>query len=114
MPHTQARRVRVRVMRVPTHVNGIGHHPTSLHDWTSLTFMDGLIVPELPRYVLIDAPSALRAMRSNYRMWTYWDAFDRGRSWDNEDFDGYFAVPKQCCRVIKTISERRARILANA
>lgn len=107
----EARRVRVRVIGAFTQVNRIGGHLPAQLDWTKLPFMDGLTVAELPNDVLIRATSVLRAMQSNFSMWTYWDAFDRGRRWDDERFDGYFVVPKHSCRIIKTLSDRRAQKL---
>ena len=104
----EARRVRVRVIGAFTQVNRIGGHLPAQLDWTKLPFMDGLTVAELPNDVLIRATSVLRAMQSNFSMWTYWDAFDRGRRWDDERFDGYFVVPKQSCRIIMSLDERRA------
>lgn len=109
MPHAPAQHVRVRVVRVPAHVNGVFHHPHGqLTAWLHLKFMDGQIFEDRPDCVLIKTQDALRAMQSHKLMQTYWNTFDVGRSWRDTRLDGFFAIPRLSCRIIRTIAERRA------
>ena len=110
MTHAPVQHVRVRVVRVPAHVNGVFHHPHGqLTAWLQLKFMDGQIFRDRPDCVLIKTQDALRAMQSRPLMQTYWNAFDLGRSWQDTRLDGFFAIPRHSCHIIRTIAERRAR-----
>lgn len=112
--NAQYRRIMVRVVKPPHHVNGDPHHH-SIHfeAWVELPGMEAYHDPDEPDVILVPAMCAIvelgRLPGMGYAYWSQQDENNRLRMRRNgvhetsDGYDGFFRLPADCCEVSELV-----------